>query len=110
MLWFTAACSKFLQEFRVSFPDASITPKMHLLEDHTLEWAWNWHAGFGLSGEQGAESIHARFNTLQRTFASMHDRLQHMTSVMREHLISIDPQNLAALPIPVKRPRMIPRD
>ena len=83
---------------------------MHLLEDHTLEWARNWHAGFGLLGEQGAESIHARFNVLHRTFSSMHDRLQHMTSVMREHLISIDPQNLAALPIPVKRPRMKPRD
>ena len=76
---------------------------MHLLEDHTLEWAQNWHAGFGLLGEHGAESIHARSNVLHRTYASMQDRLQHMTSVMKEHLISIEPQNLAAIPIPVKR-------
>eukprot|EP00731_Ephydatia_muelleri_P026210 Em0018g310a len=46
------ATAEFLQEFRVSFPDASITPKMHLLEDHTLEWARNWHARFGLLGER----------------------------------------------------------
>ena len=45
-------------------------PKMHLLDDHTLEWARNWHAGFGLLGEQGAESIHARFYVLHRTFSS----------------------------------------
>ena len=44
--------AEFLHEFRASFPDASITPKMHLLEDHTLEWVRNLHLGFGFLGER----------------------------------------------------------
>ena len=44
----------------LAFPDSSISPKMHLLEDHIIPWAKEWHVGFGLLGEQGAESIHAR--------------------------------------------------
>jgi hypothetical protein len=65
-----------MENFRASFPDSSITPKMHLLEDHVIPWAKQWHVGFGLLGEQGAESIHAHFNTLQRTYHSMPDKVQ----------------------------------
>ena len=72
---------------------------MHLLEDHTVAWVQKWHEGFGLLGEQGAESIHAKFNALHRTYASIHEKLQHYQCVMKEHLISIAPQNVAALPV-----------
>ena len=50
--------------FRGTFPSATVSPKMHMLEDHTLEWVNAHNVGFGLLGEQGAESIHARFNSL----------------------------------------------
>ena len=33
---------------------------MHLLEDHMVEWISTHQAGWGLTGEQGAESIHAK--------------------------------------------------
>ena len=36
------------------------TVKMHLLEDHMVEWISTHQAGCGLMGEQGAESIHAK--------------------------------------------------
>ena len=39
---------------------------MHLLEDHTVLWAKNTKVGFGLLREQGAESIHAKFNSLHQ--------------------------------------------
>ena len=41
---------------------------MHLLEDHLVEWISTHHAGFGLPvmGEQGAESIHAKFNSFNK--------------------------------------------
>lgn len=32
---------------------------MHMLEEHVVPWLRMWHVGFGLMGEQGAESIHA---------------------------------------------------
>ena len=37
------------------------TVKMHLLEDHIMEWMSTHQAGCGLMGEQGVESIHAKF-------------------------------------------------
>ena len=46
--------------FRGTFADATTTIKMHLLEDHATQWAHATHVGFGLLGEQGAESIHAK--------------------------------------------------
>ena len=43
------------------------TLKMHILEDHMLEWLSMHQEDCGLMGEQGAESIHAKFNSSLRT-------------------------------------------
>ncbi|KAL5500643.1 hypothetical protein EMCRGX_G012237 [Ephydatia muelleri] len=92
------AIPQFMENFRASFPDSSITPKMHLLEDHVIPWAKEWHVRFGLLGEQGAESIHARFNTLQRTYHSMPDKVQQLLAIMKEQLLFIAPRNVVAIP------------
>ena len=55
----------FFCSFDRDFKRNSRTLKMQILEDHILEWH---QAGFGLMGEQGAESIHAKFNSSQRTY------------------------------------------
>ena len=48
------AITSFLTYYRRTFPDASITVKMHLLEDHVVPFLRQWHGvGFGLMGEQG---------------------------------------------------------
>ena len=61
-----------------TYPEATVPIKMHLLEDHTLQWANNNHVGFGLVGEQGAESIHAKFYRLGLAFAPIKDRVQNL--------------------------------
>ena len=99
------AITNFMDAFRKSFPKATVPVKMHMLEEHTVAWVQKWHVGFGLLGEQGAESIHAKFNALHRTYCSIHDKLQHYQCVMKEHLISIAPQNVAAIPVITKRPK-----
>ena len=45
----------------ISIKGIARTLKMHILEDHMLEWLSMHQAGFGLMGEQGAESFHAKF-------------------------------------------------
>ncbi len=57
----------FLLFYRSSFPHATITPKLHMVEDHIVDFIRRWRVGLGMLGEQGAESIHARFNQLERT-------------------------------------------
>ena len=89
-----------LGNFKHSFPDCSISVKLHLLEEHTVVWARRTHVGFGLMGEQGAESIHASFNTLQRTYHSVHDPLKRLLLIVKEHLLIVAPQNVAAIPPP----------
>ena len=44
---------------------------MHMLEEHVVSWIQKWGVGFGLMGEQGAESIHAHFNSLSRTIKQL---------------------------------------
>ena len=69
----------FLFFYRGAFPKSSITPKMHMLEDHVLPFLQKWRVGFGLLGEQGAESIHTTFNHLNRVYANKVKRLHHIT-------------------------------
>ena len=51
-----------------SFSTATVLPKMHILEEVVVPWLRRWHIGFGMLEEQGAERIHAYFNSLGRTY------------------------------------------
>ena len=92
--------AQLMEHFRSSFPDCSITLKMHMLEELRVPWAKRTYVGFGLLGEQGAESIHARFNSLQRMYHSVHDPVERLSLIMKVHLLSIAPQNVAAITPP----------
>ena len=49
---------EFMHYYRDVFPEASITPKLHILEDHMVNILLNWRVGCGLLGEQATESIY----------------------------------------------------
>ena len=56
--------------------------------------------GFGVMGEQGAESIHAEFNRIEvRHRNHRHDRVEQLRRVVSEHRTK---RNVAAQP-PTKR-------
>ena len=80
---------------------------MHMLEDHATEWVRLTHVGFGLLGEQGAESIHAKFNSLGRAYTAIPDRVERLKCIMKEHLVSIAPDMVAAIPTPKKRKKSL---
>lgn len=75
---------------------------MHFLEEHVIPWLKEWHIGFGMMGEQGAESIHKYFNTLGTLYNSVPNRVDRLKLMLKEHLLHISPVNVAAKP-PVKR-------
>ena len=79
---------------------------MYMLEDHTMDWVKARSVGFGLLGEQGAESIHSKFNTLGRNFSSVPKGEERLRNIMRAHHVSVVPQNVAARPPPAKRKKM----
>ena len=95
---------EFMSFYRLTFPQASVLPKMHLMEEHMVTWIQKFHLGFGTMGEQGAESIHASFNSIERSFACMiHNRVERLMAVVREHHLRVSPTNVAMLPAVKKR-------
>ena len=41
---------EFMHYYRDVFPEASIRPKLHILEDHMVNFLLNWRVGCGLLG------------------------------------------------------------
>lgn len=80
---------------------------MHMLEDHCMEWVRAHKVGFGLLGEQGAESIHSRFNDLAEKYKPCPKGEERLMNMMKEHLLHITPQNVAARPPPSKRRKLV---
>ena len=76
----------FMSFYRDSFPHATITPKLHLLEDHVVDFVKQYRVGFGFLGEQGAESIHAKFNGIRRNFVNMRNPVDRLSAILIEHL------------------------
>ena len=70
----------FMQDYRDECPHATITPKLHLLEEHAVEWLQRWRVGFGMMGEQGAGSIHAHVNILKRTYSNIPEYVTRQTT------------------------------
>ena len=91
--------------YREAFPKATVHPKMHFLEEHVVLWLKKRKIGFGFMGEQGAESIHAYFNTLHQSYHSIPDPIQRMEHTMREHFLHIAPANVATKPA-IKRRKL----
>lgn len=96
---------EFMEFYRSSFPAATVLPKMHILETHVIPWLRKWHVGFGLMGEQGAESIHKYFNSLGRTYSGIAEPVQKLHYTMKEHFLHIAPANIDARP-PIKKRKL----
>ena len=92
-----------MEFFRTNFPEGTIPIKMLMVEDHAVQWARSTHVGFGLLGEQGAKSIHAKFNNLARANSAIQGKVHQIKCIVAEHLVSNAPHIVAAIPPPKKR-------
>lgn len=93
----------FMSLYRDYFPNATVTPKLHLLEDHVVPFVRRFRVGFGFLGEQGAESIHARFNQIRHAHTGIRNPVQRLASILTEHLTQVCPDNVVKKPEPKKR-------
>ena len=93
---------------RVEFPDESITPKLHLLEDHVLEFISRWKIGLGMYGEQGAESIHPEFNELRKIHCGIPSDIERIKTIFEQHHMKVRPE--ARSLIPEKKVRNLKRN
>ena len=80
-----------------------ISPKLHLLEHHTAPLMRRLRIGLGLLGEQGAESLHSSFNSLQSKFKNIPGELLRLKSVADQHLLTTTDEANVLRPLPKKR-------
>ena len=93
----------FMAYLRCNFPEISITPKLHMLEDHMIPFIRRWGAGCGFFGEQGGESIHSKFNNLKRNYANIKNKSDCLKSIMQSHLSNTNPYARAKRVVKKKR-------
>ena len=69
-----------------------------------VPWISKWgRVGFGMMGEQGAESIHAEFNLIEQQHKNQcHNRVERLRRVMVEHFVKNAPSTTAITP-PTKK-------
>ena len=77
--------------YRAKWPDCSITPKLHMLEDHVTEFITKWGRGLGTYGEQGGESIHPTFNRLYDIHSRMQPCHRRLMSMLKSHHVAVNP-------------------
>ncbi len=95
--------------YRDSFPHATVTPKLHMLEDHVVPFLEKWGVGLGFLGEHGAESIHARFNSIRLNHVRITNPVKRLNSIMKEHFLQVCPENLEKFPVKEARKFKKPR-
>ncbi len=67
-----------------------------------VPWVKRWKTACGLMGEQGAESLHAQFNTAERSYNNMTDRVERLKVVLTNHHLQILPATKSLQPPPLK--------
>ena len=76
---------------------------MHILEDHVVPWFKKWRMGFGIMGEQGAESVHAHLMKLERIYQGIANDVERLKYIFKEHQLESAPSLVALRPPPQKR-------
>ena len=93
---------EFMSFYRTHFPAATVTPKMHMLEEHTIPFLRRWHIGLGFMGEQGAESIHNSINQLEKHYTNMPNRVKRLEVIVCQHHLAVCPPLVVKKPPPIK--------
>ena len=89
---------EFVLFYQEKFSSATITPKMHMMLKHLPPQMRKWNFGMGFLGEQGAESIHASFNSFERVYSGIPNKVDRLLRVMQEHYLRIKPDNVTLKP------------
>ncbi|CAH3103928.1 unnamed protein product [Pocillopora meandrina] len=95
--------TNFLQFLREKFPDMTVTPKLHMLEEHVCPFLRQWHMGLGFYGEQGIEGIHSEFNTQSQHFDHVKKKDTRLRQILVNHHIATSPELAGKAPKPKER-------
>ena len=96
---FQVKVCQFMAYLRVNFPHIPITPKLHMLQDHMLDFLWKWKTGCGMYGEQGGESCHNGINKMKHRYKNMKPPISRLSYIMEQHLLTTNPEPESIKPV-----------
>ena len=99
----SADIKSFMDYLRYNWPEQRITPKLHILEDHVVDFVRKWKVGIGFYGEPGGESIHNAVNKSRRTYSTVQRDTDRLECMMKQQLLSCHPKPKTIQPKKVKR-------
>ena len=91
--------------YRNTWPKETVTPKLHMLEDHAVDFIRKWGIGMGFYAEQGGESIHPVFNNLLRSNGQLKPATKRLATMINIHHANTNPEARKMKPEIVRRKR-----
>ena len=82
----------FMGYLRSNWPAESISPKLHMVEDHIVPFLKMWRVGCRFLGEQGAESLHASLNSMKLNYRGVRNEVKNLDYLMHNHLANTNPE------------------
>ena len=73
--------------YRDTFPSETVTPKLHMMEEHVVPFLRQWKNGLGMYGEQGGEGIHPEFNRIHQIYCRMKPETRRLKMMVKEHYL-----------------------
>ncbi len=67
-----------------------------------MPWMRRWKVGCGIMGEQGAESIHAHLQQLERTYQGISNEVDRLKYIFKKQTLESAP-SLTSLRPPIKK-------
>ena len=97
------AIKEFFEYYRATFPNESITLKMHILEKHVLPEIKLTGFGLGLLSEQGGELLHRRWNVIKFSTRHIKSPTIRVRSTMKKYLTKCMPEVISRVRAPKRR-------
>ncbi|XP_057311202.1 uncharacterized protein LOC130649027 [Hydractinia symbiolongicarpus] len=95
--------NQFMCYLRVNWPSIYISPKLHILEDHVLDFVNKWRTGLGFYGEQGGESIYHDLHRMRINYSNIKNPVDRLKYIMKQHLLTTNPEAQDLKPAAKKR-------
>ena len=71
-----------MEYYGTEWPNESISPKRHVLEDHATNFVKKWKNRFGM---QGGDSTYNEFNQFKITYCRMQSASKRLKMMLQEH-------------------------
>ena len=81
----------YIKLYKTSFPDQNVLPKMHILQDHCVNFIRSTGFGLGLLGEQGGELLHCTLSKFEQRAQGIRNDKKRMRSQLEAHHLSNSP-------------------